>query len=75
MMAAAIAGLVVNPIVPIYREKETRYILRHAATRVLFIPLSLRGFDYPAMVTNLRADCPDLQHVICTGGTPSGCGV
>ena len=70
MMAAAIAGLVVNPIVPIYREKETGYILRHAATRVLFIPLSLRGFDYPAMVTKLRADCPDLHHVICTGGTP-----
>jgi len=29
-LAACIAGLVVNPIVPIYRESEVRYILRDA---------------------------------------------
>ena len=69
MMAAAIAGLVVNPIVPIYRERETRYILGHARTRVLFIPTSFRGFDYPAMIQGLQADCPELTHVICTGTT------
>ena len=35
--AACIAGLVVNPIVPIYREAEVRYILRDARPKLFFI--------------------------------------
>ena len=67
MLAAAIGGFVINPIVPIYRNKEVRYILRHAATRVLFIPAELRGFNYVAMMEQLLDDCPDLRRVIYLG--------
>jgi len=69
MVAAAIAGLVINPIVPIYREKETGFILRHADSSVIFIPSVLRGFDYRNMIETLRPECPSLSHVICTGST------
>ena len=67
MLAAAIGGFVINPIVPIYRNKEVGYILRHAATRVLFIPAELRGFDYVAMVEQLLNGCPDLSKVVYLG--------
>src|SRR4051812_35870892 len=47
-LAAAMNGLVVNPIVPIYREKEVTFILRDCRAQVFFIPASFRGFDYTA---------------------------
>ena len=67
MLAAAIGGFVINPIVPIYRNKEVGYILRHAKTRALFIPAELRGFNYVAMTEQLMGDCPDLRQVIYLG--------
>ncbi len=67
MLAAAIGGYVINPIVPIYRDRETGYILRHAGSKAIFIPTSIRGFDYQAMLGRLRADCPDLTTVVVVG--------
>lgn len=69
MLAAAIGGLVINPIVPIYRNKEVGYILRHSKSRVLFIPDELRGFNYVDMVHELLDDCPDLRQVIYLGAS------
>ena len=37
-IAAAALGLVVNPIVPIYRDAELRFILGDAASKLIFIP-------------------------------------
>ena len=71
--AACIAGLVVNPIVPIYREAEVRYILRDARPKLFFIPEQFRNFDYPGMVARLRAEVPGLlESVVIRGGAP-GC--
>ena len=44
-IAAAALGLVVNPIVPIYRDAELRYILKDAGTRLIFIPDRYRSID------------------------------
>ena len=44
-IAAAALGLVVNPIVPIYRDAELRFILGDAKTRLMFIPQSFRSID------------------------------
>ncbi len=71
-LAAAMAGLVVNPIVPIYRAAETRMILRDCGARAVFIPTIFRRFDYAAMLVSLRADLPDLAHVITLRGTAEG---
>ena len=46
-LAACIAGLVVNPIVPIYRESEVRYILRDARAKLFFIPAALSQLRLP----------------------------
>ena len=67
-IAASICGLVINPVVPIYRGKELGFILSDAKTEILFIPHRIRGFDYVDMIRQLRPDLPHLQHVVCCGG-------
>ena len=72
-IAACLTGLVVNPIVPIYRESEVRYILADCRSRVLFIPERFRNFDYPAMAARLRPQLPALQDVVVVRGTADAC--
>ena len=71
-VAAALAGLVVNPIVPIYRESEVRYILANSRARVFFIPEHFRSFDYPAMAQRLRPELPVLREVVVVRGQAPG---
>jgi acyl-CoA synthetase (AMP-forming)/AMP-acid ligase II len=73
-VAACLAGLVVNPIVPIYREAEVRYILRDSRARLFFVPQSFRDFDYPAMARRLRGELPALMQVLVVRGAAPGCG-
>ena len=67
-IAASICGLVINPVVPIYRGKELGFILGDAKTEILFIPHRIRGFDYVDMIRELRSGLPHLRHMICCGG-------
>jgi cyclohexanecarboxylate-CoA ligase len=65
-------GAVSNPIIPIYRQREVGYILAQARSRVVVVPGAFRGFDYPAMIAQLRPGLPCLRHVVVArpaGGT------
>lgn len=62
--AAAMTGLIVNPIVPIYRDAEVGFILDDAKARVLFIPDSLRSTNYVEIIERLRPQLPKLEHVV-----------
>lgn len=70
--ATARLGAISNPIVPIYRRREVGFILEQARSRVLVVPQSFRGFDYPAMVAELRPSLPDLEHVLVVGRDGGG---
>ncbi len=72
-LGACLAGLVVNPIVPIYREAEVRHILADARTRLFLVPHAFRGFDYPAMAQRLRRELPSLRQVVSLRGHAEGC--
>lgn len=63
-LACVRIGAVFNPLMPIFREHELRFMLSHAQSRVLVVPQSFRGFDYAAMVDGLRAELPALSHVL-----------
>ncbi len=63
-IAAVWLGLVVNPVIPIYRDRELAFILADSRSRCLFIPGVYRGFDFPDMIERLKPQLPDLQHVI-----------
>lgn len=61
-------GLVLNPIVPIYRDNEVRHILADCRAKAIFIPNSYRNFDYAEMIAELQLDLPLLEHVIVVRG-------
>jgi acyl-CoA synthetase (AMP-forming)/AMP-acid ligase II len=63
-LAASLLGLVVNPIVPIYRAAEVGFILKDTRSQLLFIPGTFRNFDYRAMVEGLRHGLPELRDVV-----------
>ena len=63
-IAAAALGLVVNPIVPIYRDAELRFILSDAASKLIFIPDQHRSIDYVDMISRLRPELPNLETVV-----------
>ena len=67
-LACARIGAVINPLMPIFRERELRFMLAHADTRVFIIPRAYRNFDYPGMVSGIRADLPALEHVLVVDG-------
>ena len=70
-IAAAMLGLVVNPIVPIYRDKEVAEILADCGARVLFVPTLWRNFDHAAMAARLRAATPGLDFIVFVRATPA----
>ena len=71
-LACSRIGAIINPLMPIFRERELRFMLAHADTRVFIVPQNYRNFDYPGMVNNIRADLPSLTHVLAVGGEGEG---
>lgn len=62
-LAATLAGMVVNPILPSLREAELSFILTDSGSRILFAPQRFRGHDYAGMlarVTGAIAEPPEV---------------
>ena len=63
---AKIGAILVN-INPAYRTHELAYVLRQAGVGTIVVAESFRGSDYPAMVEEVRHECPDLLQVLVIG--------
>jgi cyclohexanecarboxylate-CoA ligase len=61
-------GAVINPTMPIFREREIKFMLGFAESKIMVVPREYRGFDYPEMVRSLRPDLPHLQRLFVIGG-------
>lgn len=61
-------GAILNPVMPILRERELTYILNFCATKVFIVPKTYRGFGYAAMAEGMRGDLPHLRHLIVVDG-------
>jgi len=68
--ALARLGAVQNPILPIYRERETSFIVDQTRARLLFVPPVFRGFDYGAMAKALAAERDGLEVVLVDDALP-----
>jgi cyclohexanecarboxylate-CoA ligase len=64
-------GAVINPVAPIFRQRELRAMLRLAKPVAAVLPASFRGWDYPSMFQELRADAPWLHALIVVDGEPA----
>lgn len=63
-LACCALGLVINPIIPIYRDREVGFILKDAGSRLLFAPGGMGNFDYLAMARRLAQQTPSLEWVV-----------
>jgi cyclohexanecarboxylate-CoA ligase len=61
-------GAIANPLMPIFRQREMRFMLGFAEAKVAVVPTLWRGFDHVAMLREIRSDLPRLQHVFAVGG-------
>ena len=66
--AAERLGAVANQIGPDFRSREVEYILRFSESRAYVCPARFKGFDYVAMIDELRPRLPDLTRVLVLGG-------
>src|SRR5690606_8732720 len=74
VLVAALArlGAVQNPILPIYREREVRFVTRQSGARLLVVPGTWRKFDYAAMAQTVAAEAPGLEVLVLDGALPRG---
>jgi cyclohexanecarboxylate-CoA ligase len=67
-LACVRIGAVINPIMPIFRERELKFMLGLAESKVFVIPREFRGFDYATMARGIRAELSSLHHLLIVGG-------
>jgi acyl-CoA synthetase (AMP-forming)/AMP-acid ligase II len=67
-MAATLAGLVVNPLVPIYREAEVGFMMSDCGSRMIFIPAQFRNHDYRATLRKVLRGLPHPVEVVVLRG-------
>jgi non-ribosomal peptide synthetase component E (peptide arylation enzyme) len=60
------------PVVPTYRAREVRSILTSSRAVGVITPGLFRGFDYGAMIEELRGDLPFLRWAVTTAESGNG---
>ena len=63
-LAATIAGMVANPILPSLRDRELLFILNDANTRMIFVPSVFGRHDYASMLTRVVAQMDSPPEVV-----------
>ncbi len=59
-----------NPVLPIYRQRETRFITGQSSARLLVVPSLWRNFDYAAMARELAQDQAGLEVLVIDRALP-----
>ena len=67
-LAATLAGMVVNPILPSLRDHDLRFILEDIETAIIFVPHQFGGHDYAAMLERVSAAMSPAPEVVVLRG-------
>jgi len=67
-LACSRIGAVLNPLMPIFRERELSFMVNHGEAKVLVVPKTCRGFDHEAMARALKPNLPTLEHIVVVDG-------
>jgi acyl-CoA synthetase (AMP-forming)/AMP-acid ligase II len=59
-----------NPILPIYRTREVRFIARQCRPRLLILPDASANFDYPEMGREIAEELGDLSTLVVDNALP-----
>ena len=60
-------GAIANKISPDFRRHEVEYILRFSNSKAFVCASNFKGFDYAAMIDELRPTLPNLTTVVVSG--------
>ncbi|MDM0015145.1 AMP-binding protein [Variovorax sp. J22P168] len=66
-LACARTGVAINPLMPIFRERELEFMLNLCESSVFIVPATFKGRDHAGMVRALRPRLPRLRHLIVVG--------
>ena len=74
VLVGALARLEVvqNPMLPIYRDREVRFITQQTGASLIITPSEWKGFDYAAMCREAAAELPGLEVLVCDKVLPEG---
>jgi acyl-CoA synthetase (AMP-forming)/AMP-acid ligase II len=67
-------GAVIQPSHLVYRERETRSLLRFCETDVAVVPESFRDYAYADVMRGIREDLPRLRLLVVARGSAKGDG-
>lgn len=65
-------GALSNPLMPILREREMRYVLGRSRSRALITAEHFRGFDHGSLARTLQADLNHLDTVVLVRSESTG---
>lgn len=71
-LAATLAGMVVNPILPSLRDRELLFILDDAGSRMIFVPSGFAGHDYASMLERVTVQMDSPPDVVVVPGDVTG---
>lgn len=66
-LACVRTGAAINPLMPIFRERELEFMLNLCESSVFFVPATFKGRDHAGMVRALRPRLPSLRHLVVVG--------
>ncbi len=69
-LGATLAGMVANPILPSMRDRELRFILEDADSRMVFAPARFGRHDYTATLARVTAQLESPPDVVVVRGDP-----
>lgn len=67
-LACLKVGAVSNPLMVIFRERELKFMLGLAETKVFVVPKIFRGVDHRALALNVAKEVSSLDHVFVVDG-------
>ena len=72
--ALARLGARQNPILPIYRNREIRFIVDQSSCELLIVPSEFRGFDYAQMAKSIADETTGLDYLVVDAHLPEADG-
>ncbi|WP_333617171.1 cyclohexanecarboxylate-CoA ligase [Acinetobacter variabilis] len=67
-LACSRIGAVLNPLMPIFRERELEFMLKHGESKVFVVPKIFRNFGHEQLANQLQSKLDTLQHVVVVNG-------
>lgn len=67
-LACSRIGAVLNPLIPIFRERELEFMLRHGESKVFVVPKTFRNFNHEQLANQLQNKLGSLKYVVVVNG-------